>query len=133
MAESLTSKILAELLSGSVTQDERCKNLTEIRMAGNKKNVGSPPSIENKEQKLRRVIDFGRGFYSIAQAAAITHRSKHSIRELIRGGKLTKLSFPTTSGEFVSGIELTELVIQHNLNSGMKVVQQQPSFVRRLK
>ncbi|MGH7601106.1 MAG: hypothetical protein ACREOI_32520 [bacterium] len=123
MVENLTRKILAELRSGSATQDERCQNPAQIKKARNKGNVGANPPSESKEERLRRVINFGNGFYSIAEAAKISSIGEEFIRKWVSDGKLMLLSYPDGKRRYVSGIELSEVVIQHNLNSEMKVIQ----------
>lgn len=108
--ESLTRKFLAEMLN-----PESGNGTYEPTRTKRKENRPGKSTREEIEQKLRRSINFGSGFYSIAEAAIVTNRSKNAIRQMIKEGRLTKLAFPNTSREFISGIELTDVIVQHNI------------------
>lgn len=116
--ESLTRRILAEILTEpgtngkyDITPKKKIPSNRTDKVPTSKKSVRT-----TREEKLRHIINFGPGFYSIAEAHEISGIGESFIRSWISDGKLTLLTYPGGKRNYVSGIELSEIVIQHNLD-----------------
>ncbi len=115
--ENLTRKILAELLTESNTNG-KFDTSPQKKNLSNKADSGptSESARDEREKKLRRIINFGAGFYSIAEAHAVSGIGEAFIRKWISEGRLTLLTYPDSKRQYISGIEFSDVIIQHNLN-----------------
>ena len=109
--ESLTRKFAAELLAIRNGQKDH-----PIPKAKKSQKPNSESEIENPEKRFHRIINFGARFYSIAEASIVSGIGETFIRKWINDGRLKLLTFPAGKQHKISGIELTELIVQHNLN-----------------